>query len=163
MTWENIIESSLSGLNSFLKESNWKGRENEVVNLFAHCFLVHEVKDEGPLTSISQVAIEVAVPQVAKSRKKYVRKDLVIWPRPLMTAWSEDSLPAVIMEWKRDDPSACTSDVEWLSLFTARYPKTLGVAVCAFISVSRGVDWTIVKQGGPNKRLQRIANRHGDR
>ena len=163
MIWQIIIERSLHGLDGFLKESTWRGRENEVVNLFAHSFLTKEIKDEGPLTSISQVAIEVAVPQVTGSAKKYVRKDLVIWPRPLMTAWSEDSLPAVIMEWKRDDPSACTSDVEWLSLFTARYPQTLGVAVCAFISVVRGVDWAIVKEGSPNKRLHRIADKPGSR
>ncbi len=161
--WQTIAERSLVRLDEFLKESSWCGRENEVVNLFAHHFLVSEVTSHGPLRSISQISIEVAVPQVTTSRKRYVRKDLVIWPQPLMTAWPEGSFPAIIMEWKRDDPSACTSDIEWLSLFTARYPQTLGVAVCAFISGVRGVEWTIVKEGSPNKRLHRIANNSGSR
>jgi hypothetical protein len=62
MIWQIIIERSLHGLDGFLNESTWRGRENEVVNLFAHSFLTREIKDEGPLTSISQVSIEVAVP-----------------------------------------------------------------------------------------------------
>jgi hypothetical protein len=163
MMWQIIVERSLYGLDKFLKKSDWKGRENEVVNLFAHSFLAREVKDEGPLTSISQVAIEVAVPQVTGSCKKYVRKDLVIWPRPLMTAWSEDSLPAVIMEWKRDAPSACMRDIEWLSVFTGRHPQTLGVSVCARLSGVRGMEWVIVKDGTPNKALHRIADKSGSR
>lgn len=163
MTWQIIIERSLRGLDKFLKESDWKGRENEVVNLFAHSFLAFEVKDEGPLNSISQLAIEVAVPQVTGSCKKYVRKDLVIWPRPLMTAWSENSLPAVIMEWKRDAPSACAQDIEWLSVFTGRHRQTLGVSVCAFLSGVRGTEWVIVKDGAPNKAFHRIADKSGSR
>jgi len=161
MIWQIIIERSLHGLDKFLKESDWKGRENEVVNLFAHGFLAREIKDEGPLTSISQVAIEVAVPQVTGSYKKYVRKDLVIWPRPLMTAWSEDSLPAVIMEWKRDAPSACAQDIEWLSVFTGLHPQTLGVSVCALLSGVRGTEWVIVRDGTPNKAFHRIADKSG--
>ena len=154
MIWQTIIERSLHGLDKFLKVSDWKGRENEVVNLFAHDFLAREVRDKGPLASISQVGIEVAVRQVTGSCKKYVRKDLVIWPRPLMTAWSGDSLPAVIMEWKRDTLSACAQDIEWLSRFTARYPQTLGVSVCALLSDVRGMQWVIVRDGTPNKALQ---------
>jgi len=150
--WQSVIERSLHGLDDFLKKSAWLGRENEVVNLFAHHFLVREISDKGPLTSISQISIEVAVPQVAGSGKRYVRKDLVIWPRPMMTAWPEGSIPAVIMEWKRDRPSACAPDVKWLSLFTARYPRTLGVSVCAFISDARRVDCVIVENGSPVKR-----------
>ena len=155
MIWQIIIERSLHGLDKFLKESDWKGRENEVVNLFAHDFLAREVKDEGPLTSISQVGIEVAVPQVTGSCKKYVRKDLVIWPRPLMTAWSDDSLPAVMMEWKRDAPSACIRDIEWLSVFTRRHPQTLGVSVCALLSGVRGTEWVIVRDGNRTRRCSR--------
>ena len=34
-----IIETALNDLNDYLKDSNWFGRENEVVNLFAHTFL----------------------------------------------------------------------------------------------------------------------------
>jgi hypothetical protein len=47
MIWQIIIERSLRGLDSFLKESTWRGRENEVVNLFAHSFLTREIKDRS--------------------------------------------------------------------------------------------------------------------
>ena len=150
--WQIIVERSLQHLDEFLKESIWSGRENEVVNLFAHHFLNREIRDEGPLTSLSQVGIEVAEPQVTGSVKKSVRKDLVIWPRPLMTAWPDGSLPAVIIEWKCNTLAACVPDIEWLSAFTALYPQTLGVAVCAFLSGARGVEWTIVENGTPNKK-----------
>jgi hypothetical protein len=147
--WKFIIERSLQRLDGFLRQSIWKGRENEVVNLYVHHILVDEISHDGPLTALSQVAIEVAVPQVTGSSKKYVRKDLVIWPQPLMTAWPEGSLPAVIMEWKRDMRAACDPDIAWLSVFTSQYPQTLGVAVCAFLSGTRGVQWRFVKEGVP--------------
>lgn len=147
MIWQNIIERSLHSFDEFLKKSAWQGRENEAVNLFAHHFLAREISDKGPLNDLSQISIEVAVPQVVASKKRYVRKDLVIWPQPMMTAWPEGSIPSVLMEWKRDNPSACTSDIKWLASFTACYPQTLGVSACALISHARGVDWVIVREG----------------
>jgi hypothetical protein len=157
--WQIIIERSLKRLDSFLKNPSWQGRENEVVNLYTHDFLTEEISQKGPLKSLSQVGIEVAVPQVTGSSKKLVRKDLVIWPRPQMTAWPEGSLPAVIMEWKRDTPAACAQDIVWLSVFTARFPQTLGVAVCAILSGTRGVEWTIIEKGKAAATFKQTANR----
>lgn len=117
--WNAILKRSLLGLDGFLKKCTWDGRENEVVNLYAHDYLVNEISPEGPFKSLSQVGIEVAVLQVTGSINKYVRKDLVIWSQPQMTVWTDNSSPAVIMEWKRNIPAACGPDIEWLSKFTS--------------------------------------------
>lgn len=150
--WSRIIERSLLQLDQFLKKSDWWGRENEVVNLFAHEFLAGQMKKGSPLSSLSQIGIEVAVEQVApgKNRKEYVRKDLVVWPDPRMTCWYpqiETSIPAVIIEWKVADERASREDAEWLRCFTKRYPSTVGYAVCVYIQGDRHVVWCRVQRG----------------
>jgi len=142
--WAKIIESCFEELDSFLKDSEWFGRENEVVNLFAHEFLPRHLGKNSVFTSLSQVGIEVAVPQVTGSCKQFVRKDLVIWNQPNGTVWTEES-PAVIVEWKVNKRRACEKDVEWLELFTKKYPTTQGYSVCAFIKKTRGVEFTKVR------------------
>jgi len=137
---------SLERLDVFLNTADWKGRENELVSLFAHHCLPQEVHAGGPLRSLTQVGIEVAVLQVTGSSKRYVRKDLVIWPEPLMTAWSERP-PSVIVEWKRNRPVECRKDVEWLLKFTKRYPETLGYSVCGLLNSERGVRFWVVSNG----------------
>lgn len=68
-----IIETALKELDAYLKKTDWYGRENEVVNLFAHSFLAKHV-------DMSRVGIEVSVKQLSgPGRKALVRKDLVIW------------------------------------------------------------------------------------
>ena len=141
--WSEIIESSLGELNSFLQDSEWFGRENEVVSLYAHEFLPRRLKEGSVFTSLSQIGIEVAVPQVTGNVKKYVRKDMVIWNKPMGTIWTERS-PAVIVEWKVNRLKNCEKDIQWLKLFTTRYPETLGYSVCAFIKRNRGVEYTKV-------------------
>lgn len=46
-----------------------RGRENEAVNIFAHRFLAARISASGPLRSLRQVGIEVAVPQVTGTLK----------------------------------------------------------------------------------------------
>ena len=141
----DVIELALNRCGEFLQTSNWQGRENELVNLFAlHC-LASEIRESGPLCSLAQIGIEVAVPQVTTSSKRYVRKDLVIWPEPLMTAWSGS--PAIIIEWKRDNLRECGPDIEWLSLFTRRFPGTIGYSVCGFVVNNRGLQFTRIEKG----------------
>ncbi len=144
-----LIERSLSRCNAFLTRTDWRGRENELVNLFAHHCLAPEIREDGILRSFDQVGIEVAVPQVTGSRKKLVRKDLVIWPEPLMTVWT--GMPAAIVEWKRNDSSECAGDVEWLKLFTNRFPGTVGYAVCGFVEGNRGIEFTKITKGRAHK------------
>jgi hypothetical protein len=146
-----VIEAALRNCHERLESTNWHGRENELVNLFAQHCLVLEMEPSGPLRSSSQVGIEVSVPQVSGSLKRFVRKDLVIWPQPLMTAWS--GTPSAIIEWKRDRISSCAADIEWLKLFTRRYPETIGYSVCGFIKGSRGVCFTKVQNGESHQMI----------
>lgn len=131
-------------MNQFLKNSDWHGRENELVNLFAHRFLAEHVSHQGPLYSMRQVGIEVAVPQVTGSRKEFVRKDLVIWPKEDMTAWPSGSIPSVIIEWKRENRRKWDADVVWLKLFRARFPETLCYVACGILKSGRGVEFELV-------------------
>lgn len=134
MRWREIIEGAVAEFDTFLKNSNWHGRENEVVNLFAHRFLADQISSDGPLRSLRQVGIEVAVRQATGSKKEFVRKDLVIWPVDDRTVWIGDGVPSVIMEWKRNNPNECVKDVEWLRNFCSKHPNTLGVSACATLS-----------------------------
>lgn len=139
-----IIESKLLDLAGFLKGSQWFGRENELVNLFAHSFLAQEIEQ-------SRIGIEVAVKQLPKGgAKTLVRKDLVIWRSPNETVWingvpSND--PVAVVEFKVNDRRLCTGDVAWLRNFTSRHPAVVGFSVCGFIRKERGIAFTRVANG----------------
>lgn len=136
--WPAVIEPALREMDAFLRSSDWRGRENEAVNLFAHRFLAARVSPSGPLRSLRQVGIEVAVPQVVGDGKRYVRKDLVIWPQEDMTAWVGEGIPAVVIEWKRGGPEQCAGDVAWLGVFCDRYPGVIGYAAWVGLAGDRG-------------------------
>lgn len=142
--WPAVIEPALHEMDAFLRSSDWRGRENEAVNLFAHRFLAARVSETGPLRSLRQVGIEVAVPQVVGGKKRYVRKDLVIWPEEDMTAWAGEGIPAVVIEWKRGGPERCAADVAWLRAFCCRYPGVIGYSACAMLAGVRGCVFTRV-------------------
>lgn len=148
--WHQIIEDSLSELGFFLKCSRWRGRENEVVNLFAHRFLWSHL-GEGPFIDLSQIGIEVAVEQIPTAgAKKLVRKDLVLWNKPLETVWGiekEFNAPAVIMEWKVDKIARCAIDIRWLQAFTRLNPEVLGYSVCALFGSERGISFSRISKG----------------
>jgi len=147
-TWHSVIEASFARLDEFLKTRDWNGRENEVVNLFAHEFLPMEIRPDSVFYSLSQIGIEVAVWQVSGSRKKYVRKDLVLWNEPLLNPWHKSNpAPAAIIEWKRNDLRLRETDIEWLQKFTNRFPQTIGYSACAMLRKNKGVDWKKVEAG----------------
>lgn len=74
-------------LGQFLRDSEWYGRENELVNLFAHSFLRGRIGPNGPI-DVAQLGIEVAVKQLDEIQgKEVVRKDLVVWSKPNETVW----------------------------------------------------------------------------
>ncbi len=137
----------MAKLHTFLVSRHWQGRGNAIVNLYAHEFLTAEPDVEGPLRSLAQLGIEVAVPQPPNRTRRHVRKDQVIWPASLMTAWPHGQLLAVVMEWKRDAPSACAKDIAWLTEFTRLHPQTLGVSACASISPLHGVRYRVLLAG----------------
>ena len=92
----------------------------------------------------TQIAIEVAVPQIAGQRsltgkvssKGQVCKDIVIWPGPRMTCWDAAGKPSVppasIIEWKHN--SAATFDSSWLREFSGLYRNFVGFAVSSSLT-----------------------------
>lgn len=126
------IEAGLDRLASYLQQEPWYGRENELVNLFAHRCLIPDLVPPG------KIGIEVAVKQLPRpGRKALVRKDLVIWPEADQTVWVKDNPtndPAVIVEFKVNDERKCARDIDWLCDYTTMFPTVLGYSVCGFVS-----------------------------
>jgi hypothetical protein len=120
---DKLIRQSLRRFLRHVQETNWSGRENEAVNLYALGFLLG-----GELAGVkldpTQIGIEVAVAVALKKGKKaQVRKDLVIWPEAGMNRWhpgnSPQNKPLAILEWKvqRSDtakPRGTKYDLDWL-------------------------------------------------
>jgi hypothetical protein len=146
--WRRIIEGSLERFDEALSSDGWLGRENEVVNRFAHEYLYATAASDLPLYSLRQIGIEVAVPQVTPRGKAHVRKDLVLWRHPLHNPWHlERPCPAAIIEWKAALRASCHHDIEWLRCFTRRFPDTIGYSARAFVWKGRGVAWVRIERG----------------
>lgn len=150
MSLETLIEISLSELDIFLKHNDWFGRENEVVNLYCHRFLLGSNTDTK--VTPGQCGIEVAVKQLpGEKSKKVVRKDLVIWEHDNQTVWSADqkpiNSPLAIIEWKVNSVMNCNYDIDWLTRYTEAYPSVLGYSVCAHIKKNRSVQFKKIKGG----------------
>ena len=95
------------------------------MNRFAHGHLLPRC-GTGALRHATQVGIEVGVPQPpGVGTRGAARKDLVIWPEPWMSTWSEDwrpvHIPVVVMEWKlchaRKRLVGCKHDQLWVKAF----------------------------------------------
>jgi hypothetical protein len=147
-----LLDAALDSLLAFFCQNPWIGRERELVSLFAFGHLLPQVHPDSVMFDPRQIAIECGVlqtlfapgnPRDKKPNKKYVCKDVVIWPRPGMTCWSDSleaiHVPLAIVEWKRlgfGKPVAATSDIShdahdvaWLSSYTARFPECIGYSV----------------------------------
>jgi hypothetical protein len=150
MSWTECIDAALSDLGQFLRESEWYGRENELVNLFAHAFLVGRPGPGGPVPA-THLGIEVAVKQLKEiDGKDVVRKDLVIWSKPNQTLWRNReplNTPVAVVEFKRNNEKECLPDLEWLAAFTKANAGVLGYSVCGFINERRGISFTRFMDG----------------
>jgi hypothetical protein len=139
-----------------LLESEWYGRENELVNLFAHSFLVGRQGLDGPIEA-RQLGIEVAVKQIGRNGgKALVRKDLVVWNQPNQTVWAKGAPtndPAAIVEFKVNDKSKCAPDLVWLRNYTTLYPSVVGFSVCGFVKELRGVSFVRILKGNSGAPL----------
>jgi hypothetical protein len=157
-TWAECIEAALLDFGRFLMDSDWYGRENELVNLFAHSFLAGSAGPSGPVLS-AQLGIEVAVRQLARpGGKALVRKDLVVWSTPKETVWSKGvatNTPAAIVEFKINNRKKCDYDLEWLSAYTKLYPSVVAYSVCGHVEEPRGV-WFVPVINGKKGAAQRV-------
>jgi hypothetical protein len=149
MNWPDQIEASLGRLGAFLRDTPWYGRENELVNLFAHQFLASD------RVHPAQIGIEVAVKQLEREGgKALVRKDLVVWNSPNETVWVNGhptNDPAVVIEFKVNDHKKCAPDIQWLVDYTLKYPSVLGYSVCGFLKDYRGVSFIRISKGAKHK------------
>ena len=138
------MDGALMELGQFLRDSDWYGRENELVNLFAHSFLRGRIGPNGPI-DVAQLGIEVAVKQLDEIQgKELVRKDLVVWSKPNETVWvgrKPVNRPIAVIEFKVNDDKKCSPDMEWLTAYTRANPGVLGYSVCGFIQEHRGVSF----------------------
>jgi hypothetical protein len=136
-----LMRMSLSSLTDDISGADWTGRrEREVVSLFCFGHLLRHCRPGSFLHDPAQIAIEVAVPQVAgqagrtdkATSKGQVCKDIVLWPRPRMTCWDAGApivRPASVIEWKHDEADVSAYDVEWLAEFSAGAEDFVGYAV----------------------------------
>jgi len=137
-----VMSVALRSLVADLSGGRWRGREREVVSLFCFGHLLKHCLPSTVLSDPTQIAIEVAVPQVPEQKelsgkatsKVQVCKDIVIWPTPRLTCWDADGRalvrPLAIIEWKHGKSAVSEPDVTWLRRFSARTPDFVGYAVC---------------------------------
>jgi hypothetical protein len=134
---DDIISKSLKAFLDYINQTNWTGRENEAVSLYAFGFLQKECSQEGPLHDPTQIGIEVGAADTPKSKNSQVRKDLVIWESPGANRWYpayKESEPLAIMEWKVLRPEmnrhpSTSADVAWLSDHCGKHPGTVGYSI----------------------------------
>ena len=148
MTLSTKIYAALKEMELHLHKSEWRGKENDCVNLFAHRFLAKRVRP------IDRIGIEVAVPQLSgKGRKQAVRKDLVIWKRSGDTTWCADwrakAVPMAILEWKAmrgpaAKPTISARDRAWLKAFKRKHRGFTGVCVTVAYGNKTDLKWEFV-------------------
>lgn len=141
---DKLVKESLLEFMSDLLVSDWQGvRENEARSLYVFGYLVKRCRPRGFLHDLTQIAIEVPVPQIdsqiqrqlsgKQTTKADVTKDLVVWPKAWMTCWQEGkshNYPSLIMEWKINKPKVSSYDVRWLQAFSLGRRDFVGYALC---------------------------------
>ena len=128
---DRLIVKSLGEFLSHVRITNWIGRENEAISLFAFGFLQKHIKP-------TQIGIEVAVaPSPNKGINSHVRKDLAIWPASDMNRFFPrpgPNEPLAVLEWKvhrkgfRSGESN-QSDIKKLTEYCTDHPSSVGYAV----------------------------------
>jgi hypothetical protein len=130
-------------LTAELHKRPWAGRrEREIVSLFCFGHLLPHCRTSTVLADPTQIAIEVAVPQVIgqrlftgkDSQKDQVCKDIVIWRTPRATCWDVEGTPTVhplsVLEWKHNARGPSTYDLRWLLAYSSTVREFVGYAVC---------------------------------
>ncbi len=133
-----VIRETLLEFLGGLHACDWRGKENDFINRYAHGFLLQRCSQESFLYHPTQIGIEVAVPQPPGiGIKPAVKKDLVIWPRAWMSCWDASwrplNKPLTVLEWKvvrgRGSGGGDAHDHNWLTAFSSFEPRFVGFSV----------------------------------
>jgi hypothetical protein len=133
-----VIRGALLAFVDGLHACDWRGKENDFVNRFAHGFLVQRCSEDSFLHHPTQIGIEVPVPQPPKvGIRPSARKDIVIWPKAWMSCWDASwrplNKPLAILEWKvvrgRGSGRGDRRDHRWLTAFSGWEPRFVGFSV----------------------------------
>lgn len=141
---DQVVRRSLERFVRDISSDGWTGqREREAISLYVLGYVQREVRPDGPLSDVTQIAIEVPVRQIdertmtelsgREQAKAAVAKDLVIWPRPRMTCWGgssePDEVPLAIMEWKFGKGLPSEYDTRWLEEYSRHRAGFVGYAI----------------------------------
>ena len=141
-----IDELARQSLKEFIRDlfvRDWQGRrENEARSLYAFGYLAPRCKPGHFLHDMTQIALDVPVPQIdpeiqrklrgSLKPKKDVAKDLIIWPEAWMTCWKDGNpvhYPSALMEWKFNTRTVSSYDVSWLEAFSRGHREFVGYAL----------------------------------
>ena len=154
-----VLNEALQNFSHWLKTNQWRGKEHDCVNLFAHKFLYEKIEVDTVLHSLSQIRIECGLKQPGNGKylKKSARKDIVIWGDPEQNSWSEIwepiNIPIAVMEWKvkfrsTQKGTLNSHDDEWIKLYTEENPDCIGYVVLVdLVSDPRRIYWKHSRQG----------------
>jgi hypothetical protein len=113
-----------------IQQDEWFGKERELVSRFAFSKLVTNINSNPEFYNPAQIGIEVRVKQLSGiNKKEFVCKDLIIWKEPNSTAWTNNNVPLVIMEWKHNNGKPHNYDIQWLEEYTSINKSCFGIAL----------------------------------
>lgn len=156
---ENIIDTSLQSFGSWLADNDWRGKEHDCVNNFAHAHLMNHISPEALLHHPAQICLECDIPQPTGYTKINARRDLVVWAEPFQNTWKADLKtrlhdPLALMEWKAKHKNKLPRklfyphDEVWVSEYTKIHPNVIGyVAAVYFLPEGTSVFWKASREG----------------
>lgn len=161
---DRYIQGALKNFAKWYVEEcpEWMGKERDCVNIFATRFLMESIGPSAAIQHREQIRIEGGVMQPS-NKERFPRpsatKDLVIWNKPLDTAWDEswglkkNHAPRAIIEWKtRRSGNPCEHfdghDKDWMEAFTDDHKTTFGFLVSTHATRKhRSCMWAMVRSG----------------
>ena len=157
---DRFLNDALNDFSHWLKSNQWRGKEHDCVNLFAHKFLFDKIEPGAAIENLAQISIECGLKQPKNGNyiNSFARKDLVIWREPQQNSWSETwdsaNIPKVVMEWKVIFRSKFPKEIfdshdeKWIHLYTKENKDCFGYIVSVDLtSETRKVYWKFSKQG----------------
>lgn len=139
---EKIIDVALYNFGTWLTKNDWRGKEHDCVNTFAHAFLMDLITPKGPLHHAAQICIECGIAQPEGYTNLHARRDLVVWSEPFHNTWGQDRkrvhTPIALMEWKTHHKDRLPSrlfyphDEEWFTKYTSITPDVVGFVTAVY-------------------------------